>query len=250
MQNAHSTLTEKEKQTLRLIVRGHDAKSAARHLGLSVHTINERLRDARRKLAVSSSREAARLLFEQEGTHPEKSADEALGEAPALSDVGGASRPESGRGGWSHPPRTRTGVFIMTISLALLAIVALPQLASTTEGGAAPAEATSPAPRTSALAWLALVDQGRWQESWAATSSSFRQNNTSKVWEDVSEQVRTPLGSVKSRTLLSQDSVPAPPAGIEVLKFKTSFASKPEAVETVSMAPEDGGWRVTGYYIQ
>ena len=49
-------LTEKEKQTLRLIVRGHDAKSTARSLGLSVHTINERLRDARRKLAVSSSR--------------------------------------------------------------------------------------------------------------------------------------------------------------------------------------------------
>lgn len=49
-------LTEKEKQTLRLIVRGHDAKSVAVTLGLSVHTINERLRDARRKLAVSSSR--------------------------------------------------------------------------------------------------------------------------------------------------------------------------------------------------
>ena len=27
-------LTEKEKQTLRLVVRGHDAKSMARHLGL------------------------------------------------------------------------------------------------------------------------------------------------------------------------------------------------------------------------
>jgi DNA-binding CsgD family transcriptional regulator len=52
-------LTEREKQTLRLIVRGHDAKSIARSLDLSVHTINERLRDARRKMAVSSSREAA-----------------------------------------------------------------------------------------------------------------------------------------------------------------------------------------------
>ena len=46
----HQAPTEKEKQTLRLIVRGHDAKSLARHLGLSVHTVNERLRDARRKL--------------------------------------------------------------------------------------------------------------------------------------------------------------------------------------------------------
>ena len=50
------SLTEKEKETLRLLVSGYDAKSMARHLGLSVHTINERLRDARRKMAVSSSR--------------------------------------------------------------------------------------------------------------------------------------------------------------------------------------------------
>lgn len=64
---AVDALSEKEKQTLRLIVRGHDAKSTARTLGLSVHTINERLRDARRKMAVSSSREAARLLLEAEG---------------------------------------------------------------------------------------------------------------------------------------------------------------------------------------
>ena len=32
----YATLTEREKQTLRLIVRGHDAKSVARSLGLSV----------------------------------------------------------------------------------------------------------------------------------------------------------------------------------------------------------------------
>src|SRR3954463_333948 len=67
VKDGFGALTEKEKQTLRLIVRGHDAKSIARSLGLSVHTINERLRDARRKLEVSSSREAARLLLEAEG---------------------------------------------------------------------------------------------------------------------------------------------------------------------------------------
>jgi len=38
----------------------------ARHFGHSVHTINEWLRNARRKLAVSSSREATRLLRERE----------------------------------------------------------------------------------------------------------------------------------------------------------------------------------------
>lgn len=66
------TLTEKEKQTLRLILRGHDAKSSAQELGLSVHTVNERLRDARRKLGVTSSREAARRLLAEEGGEPPK----------------------------------------------------------------------------------------------------------------------------------------------------------------------------------
>ena len=56
MINGYQALTEKEKETLRLLVSGYDAKSMARQLGLSVHTINERLRDARRKMAVSSSR--------------------------------------------------------------------------------------------------------------------------------------------------------------------------------------------------
>src|SRR5262245_57702439 len=64
MQDDLQKLTDREKETLRLLLAGHDAKSAARFLGLSVHTVNERLRDARSKLGVSSSREAARRLAE------------------------------------------------------------------------------------------------------------------------------------------------------------------------------------------
>ncbi|GAA4024955.1 hypothetical protein GCM10022280_27290 [Sphingomonas swuensis] len=57
-----SSLTDREKAALRLLLAGHDAKSIATYLGLSVHTVNERLRGARRKLGVGSSREAARVL--------------------------------------------------------------------------------------------------------------------------------------------------------------------------------------------
>ena len=46
-------LSEREKEALRLLLVGHDAKSIAGTLGLSVHTVNDRLRDARRKLGVS-----------------------------------------------------------------------------------------------------------------------------------------------------------------------------------------------------
>ena len=55
--------TQKEIEVLALIAQGHDAKSAALELGVSTHTVYERLRRAREKLGVSNSREAARLMF-------------------------------------------------------------------------------------------------------------------------------------------------------------------------------------------
>lgn len=70
MDNELQTLSGREVEVLRLLLAGHDAKSAARLLDLSVHTVNERLRHARRKLGVSSSREAARLLAQAEGQDP------------------------------------------------------------------------------------------------------------------------------------------------------------------------------------
>lgn len=74
-----SNLTAREKAALRLLGRGYDAKSAARELGVSVNSVNERLREARRKLGVSSSREAARLLTEIEARAAQESWDEKIG---------------------------------------------------------------------------------------------------------------------------------------------------------------------------
>ena len=72
-------LSTREKEALRLLLAGHDAKSIARSLGLSVHTVNEHLRDARRKLGVSSSREAARLMASGEQEDPHLFGDKKLG---------------------------------------------------------------------------------------------------------------------------------------------------------------------------
>ena len=79
MHEGRQSLSEREIETLRLLLAGHDAKSVARTLGLSVHTVNDRLRDARRKLGVSSSREAARLIAKVEELGPQFSADKKIG---------------------------------------------------------------------------------------------------------------------------------------------------------------------------
>ncbi|MEO8374068.1 MAG: DUF4019 domain-containing protein [Sphingomonas bacterium] len=241
-------LSEKEKQTLRLIVRGHDAKSIARSLDLSVHTINERLRDARRKMAVSSSREAARLLLAAEGglelPDPELFVDSEIGEDA------GPGRMDQAAGQPFRRPRIIIGVLLMTLALGLLAFAAMPQLSSTTP----PAPVASRVAPDAALVdtarkFLVLIDEGRWDESYQAFPPPFRKVNTLQVWTDVSKEVRAPLGAVLSRTFLSQEDIAAPPHGYQMFKFRTRFANK-EMVEKVTLEHVDGTWLVAGVMIE
>jgi DNA-binding CsgD family transcriptional regulator len=60
--SAIASLSPKELEILRLLAMGHTGKSIAARLGQSEASINERLRDARRKTGVTSSRELARIV--------------------------------------------------------------------------------------------------------------------------------------------------------------------------------------------
>lgn len=248
MSRSIQTLTEKEKQTLRLVVRGHDAKSMALHLGLSVHTINERLRDARRKLSVSSSREAARLLLDSEGGVPDSAADKGLGEAGAPGTAAEAGAAIDGRRTY-RAAWVIAGVVIMSVFLGIAALVSLPHSTPAPAEQPAGTHAAQADATQSARAWLAMVDAGRWPESWQATGEAFRQLNTVQAWTQASEAARVPLGAMLSRENLSRESVPAPPDGLEMVKFRTDFANRPAALETLTLSREDGAWRVVGYLI-
>ncbi len=243
-------LTEKEKQTLRLIVRGHDAKSIARHLDLWVHTINERLRDARRKMAVSSSREAARQLLDREGEAPDSVGDKQIGDAAPLDGVEQVVPPENGAGRARRPVWIIAGVALMSLILALAAVTSLPQLAPAPADSTPSVTARSAEIEAAARRFLTLIDQGKWNESYALTTASFQKMNTSKVWADVSELARPPLGALMSRTFISHDDVPTPPHGYEIVKFRTSFANKANAIEKVSLERTGNDWRVAGVWIE
>ncbi|MCD2323203.1 DUF4019 domain-containing protein [Sphingomonas sp. IC-56] len=259
MRNAILTLTEREKETLRLLLKGHDAKSIARDLGLSVHTINERLRDARRKLGVSSSREAARLLAEAEAGAPNSLGDNALGVLGEATDV-----PSSGQASRPHRVGHRLawfggGMLIMSFLIAAVA------LSSVFRGSTAPgAQASAPAaPVASASAsaglerartWLALVDRQAWDESWNTAATLFKAKLSAAQWSSMVQAVRQPLGAVSSRTFKSvtkANSIPGAPAGeYETLEFQTDFANRSGATETVVLFREVDGWKVTGYFIR
>lgn len=269
-------LSDKERDTLRLIVRGHDAKSIARLSGRSVHTINERLREARRKMAVSSSRQAARMLMDAEGGNPLALTSELLGDkqlredacaGSADLDAAGSRTALAGRPAGPGPASGRyrviIGVIAMTFALGLLVAAAFPQVmqapasvptalvdAPPAASPAAAASAPDAAVVDAASRFLALLDQSDWQATYQATASQFRRLNTLAVWSDASEQARAPLGAVVSRNFMSQQNLPAPPMGYEVVKFRTRFTHKADAIETVTLEREDGAWRIVGIIIE
>jgi DNA-binding CsgD family transcriptional regulator len=247
MSSAVATLSEKEKQALRLLVNGYDAKSMARLLGLSVHTVNERLRESRRKMAVSSSREAARKLREIEGHVPEILGPKSFGDV-SMPAAASQAAPPAHRPDMRHAIGWIAGALLMTISLALIALAALSGAAD--EPKTALTATTSPAAETDAVRaarmWLALVDAGEWQRSWDATSRTFQSLNTPGRWAEVAASVQTPLGTVIGHELISEDFVPAPPSGYQLIKFKSRYAKKPETTLTLTLERENERWKVSG----
>lgn len=257
MHGTTKTLTEREKETLRLLLAGHDAKSVARQLGLSVHTINERLRDARRKLGVSSSREAARLLAAADDPAPDFAADKLLG-VPAVDGTMPFSAPASPpRGAGQRLAWFGGGMIVMSLFIAAIALSSVVHGAGENGSAAparAPAEASAARSLPGARQWLALLDRQAWDESWREAAALFKAQVGASQWSAMVQSVRQPLGRVSARNLQSvtpTTTLPGVPAGdYEVLQFGTDFANKRGAIETVSLAREAGGWKVVGYFIR
>lgn len=255
-------LTEREKETLRLLLGGHDAKSIARHLGLSVHTVNERLRDARRKMDVSSSREAARLLAEAEQADPHFLTDKQIGvpmEGPAMVHDKRADR--------RHVAAHRLAWFgggMLIMSLVIAAAI----LSFVLHGGgetdarrertgsstAIAADAAESASLPAARAWLALLDRQRWDESWRTAATLFQSQLSAAQWTLTVQPLRQSLGAVTARgyqNVTKATSLPGVPTGeYEIVQFHTSFANRQSAVETVVLARQSSGWKVAGYFIK
>lgn len=105
-----------------------------------------------------------------------------------------------------------------------------------------------------ARSWAALLDGREWDASWRAAGSLFKSQLTSAQWATTIQSVRQPLGRVSSRTLQSAvqtKTLPGAPVGdYQVLQFQTRFATKPDAVETIVLARENGSWHVSGYFIR
>jgi hypothetical protein len=108
---------------------------------------------------------------------------------------------------------------------------------------------------TAAEKWLALVDGGRYAESWNEAAQYLKNAVQQEQWAQSLEARRKPFGKAVSREMKKmtyKTSLPGAPDGeYMVIQFATSFGKKRAAVETVTtMAEKDGIWRVAGYYIR
>jgi DNA-binding CsgD family transcriptional regulator len=257
-------LTDKEKEALRLLLAGHDAKSSASELGISVHAVNDRLRNARRKLSVGSSREAARILGDFESDDPQSQAHRAFGmekeSPPEDTAVLNQTRPA----GLSRSAWLTGGMLIMSIAIAAIAVFmfagigdgstpASTKAASTTPGDVSAAEA-DPQALSSARIFLNRVDASDWDGSWEVAGTLFQTQVSAAEWAERVEPVRAPLGAAKSRKLTNvqrASSLPGVPEGeFQILQFRTDFAGREgDAIETVVMMQGESGWEVNGYFI-
>ena len=113
---------------------------------------------------------------------------------------------------------------------------------------------------TASSAWVSLVDNGDYAESWNQASTLFKTKITKEQWEEKLKGGRAPLGNVISRKLKSKQytkTLPGAPDGdYAVIQYETTFekrpsGKKPAAIETITpMLDDDGKWKVSGYYIK
>jgi hypothetical protein len=105
-----------------------------------------------------------------------------------------------------------------------------------------------------ALAWLALIDSGKYAESWEQSAVPFKNSMTAEKWANMVKPVQTPLGKVELRKVASREYMPSLPGGAKgefvMIQFKTDFENKKNAIETVTPMLENGQWKVSGYYIK
>jgi hypothetical protein len=103
--------------------------------------------------------------------------------------------------------------------------------------------------------WLALVDAGKYADSWQEASQIFKAAVTKEQWQSALRGSRDPLGKLLSRKVKSATytkTLPGAPDGeYVVIQYESSFEHKQSAVETITPTlDKDGKWRVSGYFIK
>ena len=139
--------------------------------------------------------------------------------------------------------RTRGAVALLGAALLLLT------------GFANAQDPRASAAQTVARQFLALTDRGDAKASWNAAGKQFQSGVTEVRWAQALALVRTPVGEVVDRALISTEFLRTFAGATRegdyvIVQYRTSFAKLTGARESLTLEREaDGVWRVIGYVI-
>lgn len=194
-------LNVRELEVLRLLAEGHTIKSIAAQLDRTEASINERLRDARRKTGIGSSRELARQLGAQKiwDKNPDLTMTSPSSEAPVQPASRGLTGPK--------------GTIAMLIAMPLIAAGSLLMAAD------APYKAARPQSAVAAAQGSPLV--GRWALDVAAVPAEERPRAVTisfsvapdRRWTTLVEIVNADGGTLHAESTAALDAAPVPTAG-------------------------------------
>ena len=167
---------------------------------------------------------------------------------------------------------TRILTSLRFATFALLAVaLSASVMAQTTP--AAKAEAPKPAPsqaaaaaaadndpdvalaRKAALKWLALVDAGKFEQTWIEAAGVFQKAQTKADWVKGLSGARPTMGKIETRTFLNYETRTVlpnlPPGKYITVRFSSVFEKHKMGAESVTLA-KDGtrGFRMMSYFLK
>lgn len=136
------------------------------------------------------------------------------------------------------------------VSKTFLAVVGAAALSSSPLA-AAPVRGDDAA-RDAAIQWLQLIDAGRNEE---AASQASTETRPFEQWLNHLKRKRAPLGKLMRRQFISMKHQSTFPSGFQVreyyvVRFQTSFAAKPSAIEEVVITKIGCCWEVFEYKVE
>lgn len=213
-------LTDHELEVLRLLAAGHTAKTIAMRLGRTETAVNERLRTARRKTGIGSSRELARLL------EARKNRDKNIDLSNQSLTINNFGQPEA-IGFKRSKGKIAMLVALPVVALALI-VVAEPAL----HQAATPPAAAATAPIPLVGSWSLDVARIPEAERPQRVTVTFRVAPDGK-WTTLVEIVTPDGASSHAESTAALDGVPVPVTG--TMGFIDTVALRQPAPNTLLM---------------
>ena len=139
----------------------------------------------------------------------------------------------------------------LVVALALLAPVAA--LAQSPASNPGPSTPMTPTPDDRAKQWLGLIDDSNYAEAWKQAGATLRDQVKAERFAQQIGATRGPMGAMSSRTIKGVQLTKTLPGMRDgqyaTVQFDSAFAHRASAVESVTLASENGGWSVIGYHI-